>query len=216
MPTHFAPKKHPYEIMSSYLIPATPVIVEQKVKRSLFICYIEHCPTRKDADIFIRKIAEKHADANHNCWACVAGSPGDPSGYGMNDDGEPRGCAGKPMFNVLQHSGVGEICAVVSRYFGGIKLGTGGMARAYSSTVQLAMDELKTTTKIHYTGLSLSLPYSLLKTVEHLIAAENGKITNIEYAIDITITVDIPQDAEAQFEERLREAGQGGIQLRKK
>lgn len=199
--------------MSSYLIPGKPVIVEQKVKRSLFICYIEHCPTRKDADSFIHRIAEKHADANHNCWACIAGSPNDPTGYGMNDDGEPRGCAGKPMFNVLQHSGVGEICAVVSRYFGGIKLGTGGMARAYSSSVQLAMDELETITKIHYSRLSLTLPYSFLKTAEHLVTAENGIITDTEYGADIKLHVDIPQDTEQDFIERLREAGQGGIQV---
>lgn len=201
--------------MSNYLIPAKPVIVEQKVKRSLFICYIEHCPTREDADNFIQRIAEKHADANHNCWACVAGAPNDANGYGMSDDGEPRGCAGKPMFNVLQHSGVGEICAVVSRYFGGIKLGTGGMARAYSSSVQLAMDELETITKIHYSRLALTLPYNFLKTVEHHISAENGIIIDTEYGVDINILVDIPQDADKDFAQRIREAGQGGIQVTK-
>lgn len=197
--------------MQRYLIPAQAVRVEQKVRRSLFICYIEHCPNREAADAFIHRIAEKHGDANHNCWACIAGSPSDPTGYGMNDDGEPRGCAGKPMFNVLLHSGIGEICAVVSRYFGGIKLGTGGMARAYSSSVQLGLELLQTITKIHYTPVTLVLPYELLKTVEHLIQTEHGNITNREYGGDVRLQLEIPQDAEKDFAEKLQEAGQGRI-----
>jgi len=200
--------------MSSYSIPAAPVVVEQIVKRSQFICYLEHCPTKSDADAFIRRINEKHPDANHNCWACVAGNPGDPAGYGMSDDGEPRGCAGKPMFNVLHHSGIGEICAVVSRYFGGIKLGTGGMARAYSSSVQLAMDELVTTVKIHYTTVFLTLPYALLKTTEHLLDEVGGKIVTTDYGADIQLIAEVPVDSEELFRERVREASQGTILYR--
>jgi uncharacterized YigZ family protein len=197
--------------MKSYFIPSGSIRVEQNVKRSLFICYIEHCTTPAEADEFIRRISEKHKDANHNCWARIAGSPLDPAGYGMNDDGEPRGCAGKPMFNVLHHSGIGEICVVVSRYFGGIKLGTGGMARAYSSTVQLAMGELQTKEKIHYSLISLILPYNLAKTVEHLVKAENGIITDSDYGVDIKLRLEIPQDAEEDFHKKILEAGQGTI-----
>ncbi|WP_136795500.1 YigZ family protein [Desulfosediminicola ganghwensis] len=201
--------------MKPYSIPAAPVVVEQIVKRSQFICYIEHCPTKADADAFIRRINEKHPDANHNCWACVAGNPGDPAGYGMSDDGEPRGCAGKPMFNVLHHSGIGEICAVVSRYFGGIKLGTGGMARAYSSSVQLAMDQLDTRVKINYAKISLTLPYSLLKTTEHLISEVEGTVADAEYAADIQLIAEIPESMEELFQERIREASQGTILYQK-
>ena len=201
--------------MKPYSIPAAPVVVEQIVKRSQFICYIEHCPTKADADALIRRINEKHPDANHNCWACVAGNPGDPVGYGMSDDGEPRGCAGKPMFNVLHHSGIGEICAVVSRYFGGIKLGTGGMARAYSSSVQLAMDQLDTRVKINYARISLTLPYSLLKTTEHLISEVEGTVADTEYAADIQLIAEIPESMEELFQERIREASQGTILYQK-
>lgn len=201
--------------MSSYSIPAAPVVVEQIVKRSQFICSIEHCPTKADADAFIRRISTKHPDANHNCWACVAGSPSDPTGYGMSDDGEPRGCAGKPMFNVLHHSGIGEICAVVSRYFGGIKLGTGGMARAYSSSVQLAMEELVTTLKIDYVRMELVLPYALLKTTEHQIAEVEGKIVASDYGADIRLVSEIPMNLEEAFLERIREASQGKIICRR-
>lgn len=197
--------------MQRYRIPAHSIRVEQQVKRSLFICHIEHCLNRAAANAFIRNIAEKHKDANHNCWACVAGSPTDAAGYGSNDDGEPKGCAGKPIFNVLNHSGIGEICAVVSRYFGGIKLGTGGMARAYSSSVQLALEDLPTFEKIHYTTVTLVLPYELLKTVEHLIMAENGKIQDTKYGSDIRITLFIPQHVEEAFSHKIREASQGRI-----
>ncbi len=197
--------------MKSYFIPIDSVRVEQNVKRSLFICYIEHCTSPAEADAFIRRISEKHKDANHNCWARIAGTPTDPAGYGMNDDGEPRGCAGKPMFNVLQHSGIGEICAVVSRYFGGIKLGTGGMARAYSSTVQLAMEELTIKEKIYYSRISLVLPYNLAKTVEYLVLAENGRITDSEYGVDIKIQLEIPEEKTEDFHTKIRDAGQGSI-----
>lgn len=129
----------------------------------------------------------------------------------MSDDGEPRGCAGKPMFNVLHHSGIGEICTVVSRYFGGIKLGTGGMARAYSSSVQLALEALPTSEKIHYTTVTLGLTYDLLKTVEHLIQSDNGIIQNTEYGADILIAVNIPEEREDQFANKIREASQGRI-----
>lgn len=195
----------------SYLIPSQPIRVEQSVKKSLFICYIEHCPDRDTANNFIRTISEKHKDANHNCWAFVAGAPTDTSGYGMSDDGEPKGCAGKPMFNVLQHSGIGEICAVVSRYFGGIKLGTGGMARAYSSSVQIALEALKTIEKIHYTRVNLHLTYDLLKTAEHIIKVENGIIEDTQYGADIFISVNIPQDREEIFSQKITEASQGRI-----
>ena len=82
-------------------IPAESICIEQQVKRSLFHCSIAHCPDREAAESFIRGIALQHKDANHNCWAMIAGPPDEPQGYGMSDDGEPRGCAGKPMFNVL-------------------------------------------------------------------------------------------------------------------
>lgn len=146
----------------------------------------------------------------------IAGSPDDPKGYGMNDDGEPRGCAGKPMFTVLQHSGIGEIAVVVSRWFGGIKLGTGGMARAYSSSVQHGLAALAVTEKIHYTPVTLALPYDLLQTVNHTIDRLNGRIANQAYRELVLVDVDVPCRREEEFKKELEEKGQGRISYRRR
>lgn len=197
--------------MQNYLIPAGSLQVEQQVKRSLFLCSIEHCHNREAAESFIRRIALEHKEANHNCWAMIAGSPDDPQGYGMSDDGEPRGCAGKPMFNVLQHSGIGEIAVVVSRWFGGIKLGTGGMARAYSSSVQLGLTALATRHKVHYAPLTLTMPYEFLQTVEYLLRQVEGRITEQTYSESIQIKIEVPLNTTEKFIREIEEKSQGKI-----
>lgn len=196
---------------SPYLIPTTPVIVEQKVKRSVFICYLQHSPTREAAMSFIDKIRLKHNDANHNCWAFVAGAPNDPSNWGMNDDGEPKGCAGKPMFNVLHHSNIGEICAVVSRYFGGIKLGTGGMARAYSAAVQGGLEELQTTHKKHYEQVTLLLDYNMIKDVEHILQAHEAIITDQVFAEQVTLQIDLLSGTKPEVDQQLQHLSKGRL-----
>lgn len=195
--------------MTDYRIPAGNITTEQYVKRSQFICHLAHTVNREEAMSFIRRISEQHSAANHNCWAFIAGPPDDASCWGMNDDGEPKGCAGKPMFNVLNHSGAGEICAVVTRYFGGIKLGTGGMSRAYSSTVQLALEKMQFQTKVHYVSMELTFPYSLQKSVEHFVGIAQGNISQTEYATEVCMAVDIPMQHRAALEARLQEIGQG-------
>jgi len=194
-----------------YLIPAESICIEQQVKRSLFHCSIAHCPDREAAESFIRCIAQQHKDANHNCWAMVAGPPDEPQGYGMSDDGEPRGCAGKPMFNVLQHAGIGEIAVVVSRWFGGIKLGTGGMARAYSSSVQLGLAALTAVQKIHYTSLTLTLPYEDLQAVEYLLRQVEGKMTGQNYNELIRLELEVPMGKHDNFLQEITEKSQGRV-----
>ena len=127
---------------TSYLIPAQTVRVQQEIKRSRFIATVGRATNRKMAMGFIAGVRADYPDANHHGWAFVAGSPHGAPEIGTGDDGEPQGTAGRPMLRVLQYRRIGEIVAVVSRYFGGIKLGTGGLVRAYSGSVQLALEEL--------------------------------------------------------------------------
>lgn len=129
---------------SSYLIPKSQVFYQEVIKRSRFIVHVAHTPDVQSARGFISEIKEKYSDAGHNCWAYVAGAPDDSQILGFSDDGEPNGTAGKPMLNVLVGSGIGEITAVVTRYFGGIKLGTGGLVRAYGGTLNHGLEELET------------------------------------------------------------------------
>ena len=109
-----------------FYVPASRVRASEIIKRSRFIATVERASSVEEARVFIDKIKKEFPDANHNCWAYEAGAPGSLVSVGMSDDGEPRSTAGKPMLNVLINSGIGEIVAVVTRYFGGIKLGTGG------------------------------------------------------------------------------------------
>src|SRR5690606_7146777 len=102
----------------------------------------------------------EYPDATHNCWAFVAGPPGDTASIGMSDAGEPHGTAGRPMLDVLLHSDVGEVVAVVTRYFGGTKLGTGGLVRAYGGAVQHALAELPTTLHVERTRLAFTTGYA--------------------------------------------------------
>ncbi len=199
---------------AEYLIPIEPITIEQKVKKSLFICQIAHTPDRSSAMTFVDSIKQKHPDANHNCWAFVAGSPTESANWAMNDDGEPKGCAAKPMFNVLQHSGIGEIGAVVSRYFGGIKLGTGGMARAYSSSVQLGLESLKTETKRHYHQYSFDIQYDLLQHVEHLLKEQQTIIVNKQFDQKVTIEVKILHGTEQEVADILQRISNGDIVLK--
>ncbi|MFC0119973.1 YigZ family protein [Pseudoalteromonas xiamenensis] len=134
--------------MSEYRIPAASITYEEEIKKSTFIVHIAHTPTLEEAKAFINSICQKYPDARHNCWAHVAGHPKGSHVYGFSDDGEPNGTAGKPMLNVLMGSGLGEVTAVITRYFGGIKLGTGGLVRAYGGSLNNALAQLETSLKI--------------------------------------------------------------------
>src|SRR5690349_3350547 len=131
-----------------YLVPARVHRVEQEVQKSRFVTTAAPAPTVEEARAFIARVREEFPDATHNCWAYVAGPPGSTAQVGMSDDGEPHGTAGRPMLTVLLHSGVGDICAVVTRYFGGTLLGTGGLVKAYSGGVQLALVDLPTIERV--------------------------------------------------------------------
>ncbi|HSR43143.1 MAG TPA: YigZ family protein, partial [Longimicrobiales bacterium] len=116
-------------------MPARVHRVEEVVRRSRFVTTLARAPDAEAAAAFVQRIRDEMPDATHHCWAFVAGPPGNTRAMGMSDDGEPHGTAGRPMLTALLHGGVGEVVAVVARWFGGTKLGTGGLARAYAGGV---------------------------------------------------------------------------------
>ncbi|CAG35431.1 YigZ family protein [Desulfotalea psychrophila] len=201
--------------MQSYPIPAHEHQTTDIVKKSQFICYISHCPEQDIAQDFIKKIQCLHPTASHNCWAYVAGKPTDPSCWGMNDNGEPKGCAGKPMFNVIHHSGIGEICAVVSRYFGGTKLGTGGMARAYSGAVQHALAELKTRTKHSYQRVALEFSYPLQQAVNRILTEYEAESLSTDYGALIKLSTNLRLDSFSECLCQLRTLEHQGLSINK-
>lgn len=176
----------------SYPIPASPVSVEYEIKRSRFICDIAQVASKEEALGFIEQIRTHHPEARHHCWAYIAGHPVSSIKRGSSDDGEPAGTAGKPMLNVLQHKGIGEIVAVVSRYFGGIKLGAGGLVRAYGSAVQLGMDALETIQRVAMCDAVIRFPFALESSIRRLLEQMNVEVIRVDYQSEVSFTVTLP------------------------
>ncbi len=182
-----------------YRIPAEPHRTEETIKRSRFIASVAHAATEEDARSFISAIKSEFPDATHNCWAYVAGPPGDTARVGMSDDGEPHGTAGRPILTVLLHSGIGEVVAVVTRYYGGTKLGTGGLVRAYSGSVKSALAGLSTRERRDVVTLTVVFEYSRITAVKQMIQAVNGKIIREGYEAEVSLDVELPRAGEATF-----------------
>ena len=172
--------------MSEYSYPSEPLSYEEEIKKSTFIVHVAHTPDISAAKDFIADINRRYPDARHNCWAHVAGAPGGSHVYGFSDDGEPNGTAGKPMLDVLQGSGLGEICAVTTRYFGGIKLGTGGLVRAYGGTLNNALAQLVTQVKVPSVVLIGDSDYALQGVIEQRLQT-HYQVLDIEKQYDSAI-----------------------------
>jgi uncharacterized YigZ family protein len=174
-----------------YLIPAQSVVFEEEIKKSVFITYLQHTPSVEAARSFVDEIKMKHHDARHNCWAFVAGRPQDSLLWGFSDDGEPSGTAGKPMLAQLAGSGVGELTAVVTRYYGGIRLGTGGLVKAYGGGVQSALKLLQTVEKKITTLRVLTLEYELISLTQSVIAQYDATEIDAQYSHNVTLLVEL-------------------------
>jgi uncharacterized YigZ family protein len=196
-----------------YQIPAGSISVEQALKRSRFITSIGRAPDKQQADAFIRMVRSTYPDANHHCWAYVAGNPFDTVQVGMSDDGEPQGTAGKPMLSILQHSKIGEIVAVVTRYFGGIKLGTGGLVRAYSSSVQLALQKLPLTEFVALTSARITLPYPLEDRIRRLLIKMKIDISDVYYKDEVVLSIELPENMTMELEKQIGNQTMGQAKL---
>ena len=182
-----------------YLIPAAIHQVEEEIKRSRFITTLGHAPTADAARAFIASVAAAHPTANHNCWAYVAGPPGSTAQIGLSDDGEPHGTAGRPMLTVLLHSGIGEICAVVTRYFGGTLLGKGGLVKAYSGGVQLGLASLPVIELVPKTTLDILIDYATITLFKRLLPDYEAEILREEYALDAAYRIQLPETQAPAF-----------------
>lgn len=174
-----------------YLIPDAPVTFEEEIKKSVFITHLAHTPSVESAKAFVDEIKSKHAGARHNCWGFVAGRPEDSMKWGFSDDGEPSGTAGKPILAQLSGSGVGEITAVVTRYSGGIKLGTGGLVKAYGGGVQQALKLLQTIEKKITTELYLTIDYGFMPILQSILGQYGAIQLDASYSEHIELVIEI-------------------------
>lgn len=200
-------------VMESWLIPAAPVTVVEEIKKSRFITLLAHTDGVEAAKAFVESVRAEHPDARHHCVAWVAGAPDDSQQLGFSDDGEPAGTAGKPMLAQLMGSGVGEITAVVVRYYGGILLGTGGLVKAYGGGVNQALRQLTTQRKTPLTEYTLQCEYSQLTGIEALLGQCDGKIINSDYQAFVLLRVALPAAKVAEFSAKLADFSRGSLQL---
>lgn len=183
--------------------------LEEEIRRSRFITSLGHAPDRETARVFVEAIRREFPDATHHCWAYAAGVPGDTAAVGQSDDGEPHGTAGRPMLHQLLHGGVGEVVAVVSRYFGGVKLGTGGLVRAYQGGVGHALAVLPTVEKTVRVELDVTLDYPRSSRLYRLLEEYQASIVQEFFSEVAHFRLDLPDDLVDDFCEALRQATDG-------
>jgi len=199
--------------MESWLIPAEPVTFAEEIKKSRFITLLAHTDGVDAAKAFVDAVRAEHPDARHHCVAWVAGPPDDSQQLGFSDDGEPAGTAGKPILAQLMGSGVGEITAVVVRYYGGVLLGTGGLVKAYGGGVSQALARLTTQRKTPLNEYTLQCEYGQLSGIEALLGQFSGKIVASEYQAAVRLRVALPRAERAAFSRKLADFSRGALQL---
>ncbi len=197
---------------NSFQVPVGHISIEQEIKHSRFIASIGRAPDKQKANAFIERIRSTYPDANHHCWAYVAGNPFDTVQIGMSDDGEPQGTAGKPMLSILQHRKIGEIVAVVTRYFGGIKLGTGGLVRAYSSSVQMALQKLPLAEFVALASAQITLPYPHEDRLRRLLEKMQVTIKEVIYKDRVVLMVEFPEKIVVDLKQQIANQTKGEAQ----
>lgn len=193
-----------------YLVPAGYGTDRYEDRRSKFIGEIFPVETPEQAIEKIQEVKAQYRDARHHCYAYLIRA-GNYMRY--SDDGEPQGTAGMPMLDVLRREDVTNVCCVVTRYFGGVLLGTGGLVRAYTKSVQLALAAAGICQMDSYAVLLITCPYSLLGMVQNILPQYDGLTEDIEYAADVTLTVTLPADREHALADALRDATSASVEI---
>lgn len=198
--------------MAEYYVPARDSQAEFTEKRSRFIGHVWRVETEEEAREKIAQMKAKYYDARHNCW-CYILREGGVTRY--SDDGEPQGTAGQPMLEVFRREGVENVCCVVTRYFGGILLGTGGLLRAYTKSAKDALAEAEVAVVRQWAQTAVECPYNLLERMKLEIAAAQGILGEIEYGAQVRIPALLPVENWPAYEARITELTAGKIAAEK-
>ncbi|MBE8167401.1 MAG: YigZ family protein [Shewanella sp.] len=197
--------------MDSYSILSQPYTVEEEIKKSRFITVLFFCSSEKELKLALTRLKGDYPDARHYCYAFVAGQPDETVNCGSSDDGEPAGSAGRPMLAVLQGSGIGEIGVVVIRYFGGTKLGVGGLVRAYSGGIKRSLPQLELETKQLRDSATLVCDYAQLGDVEYLLKRFDAIIIDKSFTAQVKLVVEIPLSSKNAIADELATLTQGRL-----
>ena len=196
--------------MKLYSIPLNEIRREQIIVNSRFIATLAPALTIEAARSFINRMRKEFADASHNVPAYIIGGGNTVTEY-FSDDGEPSGTAGKPALAVLRGSGLGDVAVVVTRYFGGTLLGTGGLVKAYTESTQLVVNAVARGRRVPVHVAMVAIPYNLLERTRLLVTRQNGQILDEDFAGDITMTLQFPVDSFEGFANELREMSAGKL-----
>ena len=197
--------------MKRYLVPAEEIRREQIVVNSRFIASLAPVFSVDEAKTYITRIKTEFADASHNVPLYLIGH-GDSEIAHCTDAGEPSGTAGRPALAVLRGSGLGDVAVVVTRYFGGTKLGTGGLVRAYSEAVRSVVEAVPRAERVPTHTIMAEYPYRLVTPVRQLVAAQRGQILDEEFAASVTLTARFPVEHFPAFQSALQALTNGSVQ----
>ena len=194
--------------MTTYLVPAGYGSGEYEEKRSRFIGQVLPVETEAEALAHIAAVRKEHYDARHTCFAYVI-RDGGVVRYG--DDGEPQGTAGQPILAVLNGAGVQNVCCTVTRYFGGVLLGTGGLVRAYTAAAKAALEDAGISQMAQWRCVTLRCAYNQFDRVKRLLEEQEAVTENVDYGADIVISALVREDKAETFAAALRELSAGSI-----
>jgi len=197
-------------LSKSYFVPLAEIRRENVVVNSRFIATLAPVFSIDEARAFIARIKKEFADASHNVPAYIIGGGNTVTEY-FSDDGEPSGTAGKPALAVLRGSGLGDVAVVVTRYFGGTLLGTGGLVKAYTESTQMVVNAVGRGRRVPVNVCMLAIPYNLLERIRLVVARHNGEVMDEDFAADITMTLQFPIESFEGFQNELRELTAGKL-----
>jgi uncharacterized YigZ family protein len=198
--------------MHPYPVPLSKIRRELIVSNSRFISSLAPVFSVEEAKAFIARIKAEFADASHNVPVYLVGHGNSEIAH-CSDAGEPSGTAGRPALAVLRGSGLGDVAVVVTRYFGGTKLGTGGLVRAYSEAVRLVVEAVPRAEKVQTHTIMMAFPYTYLERVRILVADQEGRILDEEFTADITLTARLRVEKLPGFQASLSELTNGKVQV---
>lgn len=191
----------------SYQTLANAVTARIEIKKSDFIAYAYSVTSREQAMTYVEQLKNQYPDARHHCWAYIIGDPNNTTSAGFDDDGEPSGTAGRPILNVLQHKAIGNVIIIVVRYFGGIKLGAGGLTRAYAGSAQAVIDEMKLVPYIPMVQVQIATDYAHEAQIRYLIGTVAGQVDDVAYTNEVMVTATMEMAKVPEFAKNLGVSG---------
>lgn len=199
-------------MLKPYFIPLAEIRREHVIVNSRFIATLAPVFNVEEARAFIARIKKEFSDASHNVPAYIVGGGNTVTEF-CSDDGEPAGTSGRPALAVLRGSGLGDVAVVVTRYFGGTLLGTGGLVKAYTESTQMVVQAVGRGKRVPVHVALLAIPYNLLERVRLMTVHYHGEVLEEDYAGDVTLTLQLPIESFEGFRNELRESSAGKLNV---